>query len=179
MNPRHDRPRRRVYDDEKHVQFVTFSCYRRRKLLEPDRAKRIVIGGLGSYLAADGGLCLGFVVMPDHVHAMIWFPEVRRLSRFMNEWKSRTSATIKELYRRSFPNYSATVGDADPVWQARYYGFNVFTRGKAEGKLDYMHLNPVRAGLVERAIDWRWSSARWYLEGRPVGLPIRWPPEFE
>ncbi|MEX0718640.1 MAG: hypothetical protein WD066_18750 [Planctomycetaceae bacterium] len=44
---------------------------------------------------------------------------------------------------------------------------------------DSMHLNPVRAGLVSRAIDWRWSSARWYLEGRPVGLPIPWTPGFE
>jgi putative transposase len=28
--------------------------------------------------------------------------------------------------------------------------------------IDYIHLNPVRRGLVARAIDWKWSSARWY-----------------
>jgi len=48
--------------------------------------------------------------------------------------------------------------------------------GKLQEKLDYMHLNPVRAGLVEKAVDWPWSSARYYLLGRSVGLPIGWPP---
>ena len=42
-----------------------------------------------------------------------------------------------------------------------------------------MHMNPVRAGLVERAVDWRWSSARWYIEHKSVGLPICWPPGIE
>lgn len=37
-----------------------------------------------------------------------------------------------------------------------------------------MHLNPVRTGLVERTIDWRWSSARWYDLRRSVGVPLTW-----
>ena len=40
-------------------------------------------------------------------------------------------------------------------------------------------LQPVRAGLVEKAAGWKWSSSRWYVEGKPVGLPIRWPPGLE
>jgi putative transposase len=28
--------------------------------------------------------------------------------------------------------------------------------------IDYIHMNPVRRGLVERAVDWKWSSAAWY-----------------
>jgi REP element-mobilizing transposase RayT len=46
--------------------------------------------------------------------------------------------------------------------------------GVLEEKLTYMHLNPVRAGLVTTATQWRWSSARWYIEGRTVGVPIQW-----
>jgi putative transposase len=41
--------------------------------------------------------------------------------------------------------------------------------------IDYIHLNPVRRGLVKRAVDWRWSSARYYLEpqrARDEALPI-------
>ena len=37
-----------------------------------------------------------------------------------------------------------------------------------------MHLNPVRAGLVDKAVNWQWSSARWYELGRIVGVPIQW-----
>jgi putative transposase len=63
---------------------------------------------------------------------------------------------------------------AKAVWQRRYYDFNIFTEAKLDEKLEYMHMNPVRAGLVEKAIDWPWSSARFYLLGRPVGVPVRY-----
>ena len=33
--------------------------------------------------------------------------------------------------------------------------------------------------LVARAVDWPWSSARWYEEGRSVGVPIGWVPGLE
>lgn len=66
--------KRRVYDDEKHIHFVTFSCYRRRQYLQSERARRIMIGHLGSRLTKHDGLCLGFVMMPDHVNALVWFP---------------------------------------------------------------------------------------------------------
>ncbi len=48
--------KRKVYDDRLHVHFVTFSCYRRRMLLQQDAAKRVVIGQLGSRLAKRHGL---------------------------------------------------------------------------------------------------------------------------
>jgi putative transposase len=66
--------RKRTYDREGHAHFVTFSCYRRRRLLDHDLAKRIVLGVLNSQLASQDGLCIGFVVMPDHVHAIVRFP---------------------------------------------------------------------------------------------------------
>jgi hypothetical protein len=45
--------------------------------------------------------------------------------------------------------------------------------------VDYIHQNPVRRGLVERAADWTWSSAGWY-EGRATSelVPDRVPPEW-
>ena len=36
--------------------------------------------------------------------------------------------------------------------------------------IDYLHANPVRRGLVARAEDWEWPSARWYAGLRPVKL---------
>ena len=86
---------------------------------------------------------------------------------------------IKELYRTRFTNYWSPGDDFEPIWQPRYYGFNICSRNKVEEKLEYMHRNPVRAGLVEKAADWKWSSARWYDEGKPTGLLIRWPPGLE
>jgi REP element-mobilizing transposase RayT len=43
-------------------------------------------------------------------------------------------------------------------WQARFYDFNVYSRGKKREKLNYMHANPVKPGLVNHPRDWAWSS---------------------
>jgi putative transposase len=39
-------------------------------------------------------------------------------------------------------------------------------------KLTYMHANPVQAGLVDHSQDWKFGSARGYLLGKSVGVPI-------
>jgi putative transposase len=122
---------------------------------------------------------LGFVLMPHHVQALVWFPATCQRSPFMNKWKDQSSAMLKRLFAQEFPKYWATVDPSDPIWQARYYGFNIWTRHKVEEKLTYLHENPVRAGLVARGVDWPWSSARWYELGKSVGVPIRWPPGLE
>ena len=56
----------------------------------------------------------------------------------------------------------------------RIHAGNLYTEKKAPEKLDYMHKNPVTAGLVEQACDWQWSSARYYLQEKSVGVPLGW-----
>ena len=48
--------------------------------------------------------------------------------------------------------------------------------------IDYVHMNPVRRGLAERPIDWKWSSAGWYAGVDRSGLildplPPEWIPQ--
>lgn len=165
---------RRVYDDEGHAQFVTFSCYRRRRLLDDPRARQVVMAVMAEEIQERAGTCCGFVVMPDHVHAIVWFPEVDRLSSFMQVWKGRSSRRLKRFVRGQMREYAKSIDPKEPFWQPKYYPFNLFTERKAKEKLDYMHLNPVRAGLVARAVDWPWSSARYYEQGKPVGVLLGW-----
>ena len=47
-----------------------------------------------------------------------------------------------------------------PFWQTRFYDCNVWTAKKRVEKLNYMHQNPVKRGLVASPEDWRWSSYR-------------------
>ena len=165
---------RAIYDDELHAHFVTFSCYHRRRLLDDDAAKRVVLGVLNSQLAGRKASCVGFVVMPDHVHAIVWFPIPGQLSVFMQQWKRLSSHHIARLVKNKFVHYAAKTGPEDPFWQAKYYPFNLYSEEKVREKLTYMHENPVRAGLVAKACDWVFSSARYYEQGRSVGVPIRW-----
>jgi len=166
---------RKTYDRQGHAHFVTFSCYKRRRLLASDRASWIVVGVLASQLAKQEGTCIGFVVMPQHVHALVWFPQEDQVSHFMKQWKQRSSVQIKKWLKARLTSYASRIDLSDPVWQPRYYGFNVYSRQKVEEKLAYMHTNPVRAGLAGAPEEWPYSSARWYEFGKSVGVPIGWP----
>jgi len=157
----------RHYDESLYTHFITFSCYHRRRLLDHDQPKRIFLGVLNVVREK-------FVLMPDHVHLLIWFPQPQQLSRFIQQLKSRSSTQLKRFVREHLTRYAAQVDNDDPVWQVRFHSFEVYSLEKLAEKLAYMHMNPVRAGLVKRTIDWPWSSARWYEERRTVGLPIDW-----
>jgi len=70
----------------------------------------------------------------------------------------------------------------DPVWQKRFYDFNVWTERKRIEKLRYMHRNPVKRGLVEQPDQWRWSSFRSYFLGERGLVRVNyqeWPIEIK
>ena len=75
---------RRVIDDQLYAHFITFGCYKRRQLLSLDQPKRFVLGVLNQELRRLDAQCIGFVVMPNHVHALVWFPQTGCLSRFLH-----------------------------------------------------------------------------------------------
>ena len=93
----------------------------------------------------------------------------------MKQWKQRSSVRLKRFIRLSLAKYARKINVAEPVWQRRYYDFRIYSEKKAREKLKYMHMNPVRAGLVGNPCDWLSSSAQFYEMEKPVGVPITWP----
>ena len=92
---------------------------------------------------------VGYVVMPEHVHLLVSEPGKELLSVALQGLKLSVARRARTR----------------PFWLPRYYDFNVHTDAKRFEKLDYMHSNPTRRGLVERSEDWRWSSYRYYQTG--------------
>jgi len=166
--------KRRTVDDQRFVHFLTFSVYHRRRLLDMDQPKKIVLGVLNDQLRQYSARCVGFVIMPNHVHALIWLPEPGNLIPFLSNWKRLSSHAIREWYREHAPNYFQSIDEGEHFWQPKYYAFEIYTAKKLLQKLDYIHSNPIKAKLVERAVDYRWSSARWYAYQQSVGVPIHW-----
>ena len=72
---------RRIFDAEQHAQFVTFSCFRRRRLLDHAGIRDRFVTITAEKLREHRGICTGFVVMPDHVHAIVWFGAAARSVR--------------------------------------------------------------------------------------------------
>ncbi|MGH9359952.1 MAG: hypothetical protein ACRD1O_12380 [Terriglobia bacterium] len=58
------------------------------------------------------------------------------------------------------------------VWQRRFYDLNVWSEKKRLEKIEYMHNNPVRRGLVGSPERWPWSSFRYYFMEDPSALAM-------
>ena len=70
---------------------------------------------------------------------------------------------VKERFTRLLRKRADFTG---PMWQKRFYDFNVCTDKKRVEKLRYMHRNPVKRGLDDSPEKWEWSSFRDYLNGK-------------
>ncbi len=79
-----------------------------------------------------------------------------------NPSASRThpTALLERLTVRERPGKTAF-----RFWQeGSGYDRNLMTTEAVQASIDYIHMNPVRRGLVDEARLWRWSSCRWYTE---------------
>ena len=133
------------------LHFVTFSCWRRQPLLEPEEAKGTFEAVLEETRRRYRFLLYGYVIMPEHVHLLLGEPEKGQLATALQAVKQ---GVAQRLLR----------GQAH-FWETRYYDFNVWSAKKRVEKLRYMHRNPVKRGLVERPEDWEWGSFRHYRDG--------------
>ena len=100
--------------------------------------------------------------MPDHVHLLLSEPQRGTLAEALKSLKQGVARRL--------------IGGAEHFWQKRYYDFNIRDHLQFIEKLRYIHRNPVKRGLCDRAEDWEWSSFRHYatgLEGR-VEIESEW-----
>ncbi len=105
---------------------------------------------------------LAYVLMPNHWHIVVWPETADELSRFLQ----RVTGVHASRIRRA----THTVGHGH-IYQGRYHAFVVDTATKYLNVVRYVEANPLRAGLVDRAEHWRWSSLRDRVYGRPSTCP--------
>jgi putative transposase len=116
---------------------------------------------------------LAYCLMPNHWHLVLWPEGNGDLSEFLR-W-----LTVTHTQRYHAHYHSAGTG---PVYQGRFKSFPIQEDDHLLTVLRYVERNALRAGLVARAEDWRWSSwgkrlpgqaSRLVAEG-PVPLPPSW-----
>jgi putative transposase len=164
---------------------LTFSCYRRLPLLTNDDWRTLLARSIDAAGLETGFKLAAFVLMPEHVHLLV-VPTLRdpRIDEYLAKVKQPFSKSIKELLRQqNSPLLARLMVRERPgkicfrFWQeGPGYDRNLNSSKAIAASLDYIHLNPVRRGLVDRAVDWKWSSASWYLLNPPQqqrpGLPL-------
>jgi REP element-mobilizing transposase RayT len=94
-----------------------------------------------------GFLLCGYVLMPDHWHGLFWPRYPLSISRLVQDIKYVSS---RRLNRHR--------GSSGSLWQHQFWDRFVRHAKEFNDRLTYMHLNPVRKGLVNTPEEWRWSS---------------------
>ncbi|ANG61731.1 transposase [Marinobacterium aestuarii] len=98
----------------------------------------------------------GWVVLPDHLHCLIELPAGD--CNYAIRWsliKSRFSRNIPPYERRS---KSQSRRGERGIWQRRYWEHAIRNEQDYRAHLDYIHINPLKHGLVERVSDWPYST---------------------
>ncbi len=97
-------------------------------------------------------LISGYVLMPSHIHLLLFIDGIK-MSGFMRDFKKYVS---QKATRDIGLNNTA-------IWMPRYDRVAIESQAVFRKKLEYIHNNPIKAGLVKKAEDWIWSSAADYL----------------
>jgi putative transposase len=161
--------------DEEDLWFVTTTIVSFTKVFTEDRYFQIAIDNLRFYREKYKFLLLGYVIMPEHVHFLLYtFPNLGKISDIMRDWKWSTAFDIKRQYRQdgrndllgqSQLNARRTGRLGSQIWMPRFDDVLIYTKEQYEIKLNYIHNNPVKRTLVQRPEDWKYSSATNYLLG--------------
>lgn len=99
-----------------------------------------------------------WVIMPNHVHVVIWPFPGHNLSQILHSWKSYTSKLANKLLQRK----------GEPFWQAESFDHIVREDNERARLIGYVENNPVKAGLCARPEGWKWSSAHDRSVRRPA-----------
>jgi putative transposase len=114
---------------------------------------------------------IGYVVMPSHLHFLAGLKDVTLLSNFMKTFKSLSSRKILGLELSNYKNRFVRNGKSR-FWMRRFDDLIIYSEKQLKIKLEYIHNNPVREGLTDNAIDWKYSSAADWLEGKKGMIDI-------
>ena len=121
-----------------------------------------------------------YIIMPNHIHLVVYFRVENKLSDYMRDFKKFTSTKIRQLIEETGnKELLKSIRHRDPkrafkVWQDRFDDVYIGSKNVLETKLDYIHLNPLQEqwGLVTRPEDYEFSSARFYETGVQTGLSV-------
>jgi putative transposase len=172
MEPSHRKTIKHVHEPGDFHE-LTFSCFQRQPLLVDEEWRKLLATSITRAVTTHQFRLVAFVFMPEHVHLLV-FPErnAGTISALLAAIKRPFSYRIKQLLAETNPELLSrlTIRQRPGATTFRYWqegpGFdrNLVDPVALETSVNYIHNNPVKRGLCQRAIDWKWSSARWFIE---------------
>lgn len=137
-----------------HPCYVTVVILRRRTIFSDPLIAELFLDVLRRQRVRYGFLIHEYVVMPDHYHAILTPPTGYCMS-----------STLQHIHGVFAHCYNKRINRTGKLFQPHFWNHSITDDQDYRDKADYIHMNPVCAGLVENAIDYPWSSARERLSG--------------
>jgi len=153
-----------------HPDFFTATTLEWKMLLRPEKYKRIITNSL-SFLVREKKVNVNaFVIMGNHIH-LIWqiLFGYRRDKIQQSFLKFTAQEIIRDLKRNHplvLPMFRVDAADrVHQIWERNPLSIELYSEKVFHQKLDYIHLNPVKAGLCKFPEQYKYSSAKFYETG--------------
>jgi putative transposase len=179
---------RSIFGDTGQVFFVTTSTIHHTSVFGLSREYyRILAESLTFVINEHRAKLFGYVFMPSHIHLIVAMPEGESISDLMRDFKKYTSTKVRQQLekegrqselKRLRVNALGKKNQVFKLWMDRFDDLVIDQEETMITKLEYIHNNPVKAGLVEEAEEWEFSSARNYSSGDyPLDVATDWKME--
>ncbi|HEX37433.1 MAG TPA: transposase [Candidatus Cloacimonetes bacterium] len=164
--------RGRSYFNDENCFFVTTTVINHLNVFSSPNACEILIKNIKYYQEKYHFQILAYVIMPSHFHWIITTDnEFGTISDIMRDLKKYSAWDIMDFIQKSdenkFMKYFEGAGEKykgqkRKFWQERFDDVILKSRKFFLQKLNYIHNNPVKAGIVDNPEDYTYSSARNY-----------------
>ena len=169
--------KRRLTYDQGFAYFITTTLSGFVELLNQEKYAQILIRNLDFYRAKSGFKLLAYVIMPHHLHLIILPGSKGSISQIMRDFKKYSAREIvqqlkeekrfdiSDLFHKAAQRHHPKESRRYQVWEDRFDDLALYSPEVFGTKLDYVHSNPVKRGLVDTPSDYAYSSARNYDSG--------------
>jgi REP element-mobilizing transposase RayT len=148
--------------------YITFTVVEWLPIFIDETSCRIITDSF-NYCVQNKYLAINaYVIMPTHLHAILFDVEFnqQRLKHTLDDMRKFTGRQLLDHCERHMPGtfseaFHRHAGEDRQrrFWQATQHPIGIFSDEFWKQKMDYLHHNPCRKGLVIRPQDWRFSSA--------------------
>jgi putative transposase len=152
-----------------HPDFITITCLEWKPILDNDLFKDVVVNSLKFLTRQNRISVFAFVVMNNHLH-MIWqmLGDHKREDVQRDFLKFTGQQILKVLRNLNSSLLGELLVEAKDrryqVWERNALSIPLYSEGFFMQKLEYIHNNPVRAGLCEHSFEYKYSSAAFYFK---------------
>ena len=166
------------------LHFVTGNIIDRIPIFKQHRCCQAFLEELKGQLARWPAKLISWVLMPEHFHLIV-NPQDGDIKSFIGSLKSLSATRLWDVSQH--PGFvlqqPASDGSLHQVWEDSFKAMPLWSSWMIWQKINYIHANPVRAGIVNSAKDYPWSSFHAFYHNSDDPIPIDqdwwWPDDTE